>query len=517
MNKQKLVRAFAIATVALLGLLLNTSILLAANADRIPWTGPVPKANCGRWDWTESGLQGQTTPWERESGDSEGGYNCNLELVGQFQGEGAKSQAGPAYFDHCAYYGTNNNALQQHRGVVVIDASDPAHPRATTYLDDPVMLDPHETPKTNDRRKLLAGAQLNGPGFVVYDVSDCANPVLRGSVDLTGSQGHMGNFAPDGLTYYLGQAFEGIGGFMHIVDLSDPSNPMQLPPWQFLGDGRPHGIWLNEAGTRLYAGQAGQFGNVGNTAFGTGPNGLVILDVSDYQFRRPNPQVGIISKLFWEDQGTAEEMYPFRKDGRHYIVSSDESGGNGGVGGAPAACARGASPHGYPNVIDITDERNPKIIAQLKLEVSDNTNCELLLNDPPEVGGAIPGYHDERCVADRPNNPTMLACAFRNAGLRVFDIRDLSRPKEIAYYKPPALRTAFLPGSISWTPTRDRTMDRIAGYPRWVKVPANEEHGRELHIWVVSDDNGFQVLRFTQDFMEREKSLKKSLFEDSVE
>jgi hypothetical protein len=95
MNKQKLVRAFAIATVALLGLLLNTSILLAANGDRIPWTGPVPKANCDPGDWTESGLQGQTTRDERESGDSEGGYNCNLELVGRYQDEGAFSQNGP--------------------------------------------------------------------------------------------------------------------------------------------------------------------------------------------------------------------------------------------------------------------------------------------------------------------------------------------------------------------------------------------------------------------------------------
>ena len=76
------------------------------NADRIPWTGPVPKANCDPGDWTESGLQGQTTRDERESGDSEGGYNCNLEFVGQHQGEGAKSQNGPAYSDHCAYYVT---------------------------------------------------------------------------------------------------------------------------------------------------------------------------------------------------------------------------------------------------------------------------------------------------------------------------------------------------------------------------------------------------------------------------
>jgi hypothetical protein len=425
-----------------------------------------------------------------------------------------KSQGGPAYIDHCAYYDTDNSPLQEHRGVVVIDASDPRHPRAVTYLDDPVMLDPHETLKANPRRKLLAGGQNNGPGFVVYDVSDCTRPILKGSIDLPGSQGHMGNFAPDGLTYYLGQSFRGIGGFMYIVDVADPSNLKQLPTWQFLGDGRPHGIWLNEDGTRLYAGQPGIFGRP-PTDSSFGPDGLVILDVSDYQMRRSNPQIRIVSKLFWDDQGQVEEMYPFRKDGRHYIVSSDESGGNSGVGGAPAACARGASPHGYPNIIDITDERNPKIIAQLKLEVSDNANCELLLNDPPEVGGGIPGYHQERCVADRANNPTMLACAFQHAGLRVFDVRDLSRPKEIAYYKPPAMRTAFLPGSASWGPGVDRTMDRIAGYPRFVKVPANEKHGRELHIWFVSADNGFQVLRFTNEFMAREKSLQKALFQDS--
>src|SRR4029434_819400 len=169
MNKRNRVRAFALAAVWSLGVLLSNSVALADGvgvADRrakpvsVPWTEPVPKADCRRWDWTESGLQGQTTPYERFSGDSEGGYNCNLELVGQYQGEGAKSQGGPAYFEHCAYYDTNNNPLQEHCGVVVIDASDPAHPRATAYLDDPVMRDPHETLKANVRRKLLAGAQL---------------------------------------------------------------------------------------------------------------------------------------------------------------------------------------------------------------------------------------------------------------------------------------------------------------------------------------------------------------------
>src|SRR5204862_2761566 len=87
--------------------------------------------------------------------------------------------------------------------------------------------------------------QNNGPGFAVYDTSDCRHPVLLADIQLPGSQGHMGAFAPDGRTYYLTQSFRGIGGFLYIVDLIDPSNPQMLPPWQFLGDVRPHGLALN--------------------------------------------------------------------------------------------------------------------------------------------------------------------------------------------------------------------------------------------------------------------------------
>ena len=391
MNKQELVKAFAIATVALLGgLLLSTSIALAS----------VPKANCGPGDRTESGLQGETTQEERFSGDSELGYNCNLKLVGQQpQGafEGAFSQNGPAYFDHCAYYATEDDPLQQHPGVVVLDVSDPRHPRVTAYLDDnPAALNPHETLKVNEARKLLAVAESQGPGFAVYDLSaDCRHPVLKASITLEGSSAHHGNFAPDGLTYYIGQQFRGIGGFLYIVDLTDPSNPQQLPTWQFLGDGRPHGVWLNPKGfargvpegTRLYAGQPGQFGQTpAQSSFG--PDGLVILDVSDYQFRRPNPEIRIISTLFWEDQGQAEDMYPVKIKGHPYIISSDEAGGAGGVGGWAAACARGASAFGYPQIIDVGDETNPRIIAKLMLEVNDPANCSALLAvtppDPPE-------------------------------------------------------------------------------------------------------------------------------------
>ena len=268
-------------------------------------------------------------------------------------------------------------------------------------------------------------------------------------------------------------------------------------------------------GTRVYAGQPGSAGD--------GPDGLVIEDVSDYQFRLPNPQIRIISTLFWPDQGTAEPMVPVKIKGQPYIVSADEAGGAAGPGGLAGACARGQSLFGYPNIIDVSDETNPKIIAKLRLEVSDPAKClQVANNTPPDPPGTAPGtnlpaasgttnYSEERCVADNPNNAKMLACSFSNAGLRVFDIRDLSHPKEIAYWKPGAVRTKVLPASGSWAAGVDRTVEKISGWARW--VVAGKGKGPEPQLWTVSDGNGFQILRFTENF----KAQHKDLFQDADE
>jgi len=479
--------------------------------------GPVPKADCRRWDWTESGLQGQTTPYERFSGDSEGGYNCNLELVGQYQGEGAKSQGGIAYSGDCAYYATNNNALQQRRGVVVIDASDPQNPQASASLDEPAVLDPHESLRHNDRRKLLAAVEntaFNNPlpaasAFALYDVSaDCAHPVLKSSIYIPGLLGHAGGFSPDGLTYYATHVPE-LG--MTVIDVSDPTQPKKLG---YITD-LAHDVAINGDGTRAYVSHLGHY--PAQYPFLTGQNGLTILDVSDYQLRRPNPQSKVISQLFWDDGGGAEVLVPISYNGRPFLIVTDEAGSD--PGGIAASCARGLAPYGFARIIDISDERNPKIASKLMLEVDDPANCPIVASDPPDVRGGTPEYSGEHCNVDRPSNPTMAVCGYKNAGLRVFDIRDPYRPKEIAYYKPPAPRASFLPGSATWASGRDLTVDRIAGNARVRKVPANGTHGRELQIWFVSDGGGFQIVRFSNAFMETKqgKALHKSVFESSAE
>jgi len=451
----------------------------------------VPKADCGPNDRVESGLQGQTTRAERDSGDSVLGYNCNLELVGQFQGEGAWWQM--AWFRHCAYYGTANNAGQQHKGVVVVDASDPRNPQASAYLDDSrAMLNPHESLKVNEKRKLLGGTK--GPGdrtdreFAFYDVSDCAHPKLLSELFVPGWRGHAGDFAPDGRTYYgTSQLAENT---FQAVDVTDPSNPRVIHRWS-LPFGVPHDISISRDGTRMYVTIPGFFPVMG------APNGLAILDISDIQLRRPKPQVRVISKLFWEDGDQAQQTLPVTYDGRPYLVFTDEigSGPDPAQAGRVAACASGLPPHGFPRIFDISDERNPKLVSKLMLEVHDPANCDRELDDfPPAIADLdFYGYSSHYCGVDKRKNPKLLACGYLNGGLRVFDIRDPVDPREIAYYKPPARRTAYLPGSAVWTDYHagDRTTDRVQTQIRIRK------HKGKTYLWFTSQDNGFQIVRFT--------------------
>jgi LVIVD repeat len=248
---------------------------------------------------------------------------------------------------------------------------------------------------------------------------------------------------------------------------------------------------VSEDGTRLYSAQV---------AYGLGPpmaaqaarrpspgNGLVIVDVSDYQSRKANPQPKILGQLLWRDAAIAQESDPFLSNGRRFLLFTDEYG-SGGSGGPKAACAQGLPPHAFARIIDISDETNPKLASQLKLEVDDPANCATVLTDSH---GAGVGYSSHYCTLDNPAEARYAACTYFEAGLRVFDIRDPYRPKEIAYYKPPA-RQGPIPGSYhAVRPADKRTTDWTASNVRWLR------RGNQTELWFTSMDNGFHIVRFT--------------------
>ena len=259
---------------------------------------------------------------------------------------------------------------------------------------------------------------------------------------------------------------------------------------------------------------------------GGNPGTFVIVDVSDYQHRSTTPEAPVVSNLA-TDPGTLEPQVPMMIGGHPYIMSMDEAGGASGFDNWAAACEAGAPSFGYPTVIDVSDQKNPKVVAQLWFEVDDPANCERLRQTtPPDVPGTAPGtnlpaasgttnYSAERCVPNDQMDAKIMACSLQHGGLRILDVRDIHNVKEVAYWKGAATRTEVRPNSGSYAPGVDRTVDKIAGWARWVK--ATGANGQpELQLWTVSDGNGFQVLRFSDNFRTVYKDLYDAVLSGTV-
>jgi hypothetical protein len=512
------------------------------DADPVPLV--VPKAKCGPNDHPETALQGQVPAALRAAGFQ--GFNCNLELLSQSKIDGANWQSaefreanhGRDDQDHdgdrdrddrgdrnrddtvCAYHGTASPALSLPTrnpatfGVPVIDITNPRKPVTTGFLQTTSMLDPWESLKVNERRQLLGADNGQngggGPEVDIYDLSqDCRFPQLLASLPVgTGTDGsgivhrivgHEGTWARDGLTYYGGDLrFQpnpptGSTGQYYAVDTSDPTRPKLITTWTTgVGGANVHGMSISNDGKRGYFVSLGTSGGPAGLTDPTVPanNGLLIYDLSQIQARKPNPQVKLISQLLWKDGSVAQHTIPVKIDGKSYVIFVDEGGSGGGSGATQeaAACAAGMPLFPMARIIDISDERHPKIVSKLGLEIHDPANCNQVL--PDIVGLAIFTYGSHYCSVDSRENATTLACGYFNAGIRVFDIRRPTHPREIAYFNPPGT-TVPSPGS-----NHNAFGQWRAGGPDWcsAQVHLNASNGT---LWSTCQDNGVLVLKFT--------------------
>jgi hypothetical protein len=457
----------------------------------------VRKASCGSSDKVETALQGQVPASLRTPGAFKG-FNCNLELVGQTRNDGASWQA--ARFQNCLYYDTASaTANRTQQGVVVVDVSNSAKPTPTMSLSTPGMFDPWESLKVNERRQLLGAVNaLNGnggPEIDLYDLSaGCARPQLLASaaVGLATSddpvkaavRGHEGEFAPDGLTYY-GSSLS--GRYIYAIDISNTTKPKLISKWDNTATDRGiHGYQLSPDGNRLYATSFGQ-GDAVAARVGGPNNGLIILDTSEIQARKANAQMKVVSTLYWGDGGGAQHTIPIKVGGKPYVVFVDEAGSGGNnAAGYQASCDKGLYPWPIARLIDVADEKNPKVASRLALEMHDPKNCSKTL---PDVAGLTSfTYGSHYCSVDDVANATTLACGYFESGIRVFDIRDPLRPKEIAYYNPASVTTPS-PGSQNMRATATGRADHCTAQVYLDKVKGE--------LWTTCQDNGMLTLKFT--------------------
>ena len=87
-------------------------------------------------------------------------------------------------------------------------------------------------------------------------------------------------------------------------------------------------------------------------------------------------------------------------------------------------------------MIDIADERNPRVVSNLRLEVHQPENFPAQADDNG-AQNPVQGYAGHYCNVPTRVDPAIVACSMILSGLRVFDIRDPEQPREIAYFNAP--------------------------------------------------------------------------------
>jgi hypothetical protein len=476
----------------------SNSAVVADRESPGPRNVELPK--CGPGSYPETGIQG----WVPNSDLSyvERGYRCNLELVGQLVEDGMSVSA--TWYGHCAYldsgYLDQDPEFDKYKGVKVIDASDPAHPKLVQRLQTGGMETTMETLQVHQGRGLMAAARgtegggfwtPGSPAFDIYDLKeDCAHPRLLFSGDMFDPPPHGSGFSGDGRTFY------GTGSFgMQAVDISDPTHPRKIAVWdpaktdpRFPSFFHRVHFAPGDAGNTAFLPVFTSGQSLANNWMLTSPRaGLMIADVSEIQNRVANPQVKPLRWLSWIDGVNAMSAPVGRIRGRTYAFTSDEFGSKATV---AEACADDLPPFGFIHVIDVTDPSTAEQVSTIRVQVNDPSNCPELLADPTTTLSV--NYSPHICAVDKPVNTTALACSWQSGGVRVFDVRDPLHPREIAYFNPPPrpetpTRGAVAKPVIAPSPFRDLDPSE----PRFYR-----DSDGTWQLWTASNQNGLMILKF---------------------
>ena len=452
---------------------------------------PTEYGDCGPGGIRETGLQGQVPAADQASGASREGARCNLRLVGEndIRNRGANFQLG--WYRNCAYVGSVGAREVQTAGgdeldgVAVVDVADPRNPQLATIVRAPSGVSQHEAVEVNEERGMLV---VETGGLVaqyvdVYDVSqDCRNPVFKGRYDAGKPLFHGMVVSDDGRTVYATD-FTGAGNatqeVMHVIDVSDMSNPTLLTKWDPTMENPAeiygiHDLEISADGNRAYLGavppSAAQGALVAGPPSNTGPS-MVVLDTSDIQARRPNPDPEVISEVAVPNFGHTEQRATI--DGKPFVISSGETP------------FRGADncPWAWGNLVDISDERNPKVVSELKLEVNEQDNCGTVGPDDAVYSIHYIGVDDEQ-------DTKLVFYTYYTGGVRIFDVRDPKNPQEIGYFHPDPVESTVHPP----TPLQAGDFQGPAGTPRRRTSVTSRE---DKQLWFASIGRGFQVLELT--------------------
>jgi hypothetical protein len=449
--------------VALAGVAITGGMVSSAIGAPAVYAGPTPDVRCDGASLPEK-VQGRAPLADVATGRAAKGYSCNATEIshtgktGGYRVERYVDKAGHecGFYDSTLLWPTSvGDQGTDGPGTYVMDMKDPAHPVHTATIQSPAFQSPHESVRLNVKRGLLVadmGYPTANPGFVdVWDVSkDCLHPTFDASSPM-GVFGHESGFSPDGLTFYVASLY---AHTLAAVDLTNPQVPTLL--WA-TSDYQPHGVSISADGNRLYMAENG----FSSSDF----NGLTVLDVSQIQERVTNPSVPLVSRLTWPQVSTPQNATPFTRGGHKYLMEIDEFGSGANIGAA--------------RIIDIENEKKPFVVSNIRLAVNQAKAQGPDLEADPGNDQPFQGYQGHYCSLPSRVDPNIIACSFIMSGLRVFDIHNPSKPREVAYFNKPLLK-----GS-NYNPNKAGSFAMSA--------PAYDEATND--IWYTDGNSGFYVVR----------------------
>jgi hypothetical protein len=222
-----------------------------------------------------------------------------------------------------------------------------------------------------------------------------------------------------------------------FVDVSDPANIKEMSRWwvpgQMLGEeeeyrkyrfANDHQSWTGVHGGPVTPKRVEDGGTLAYGGFGA--FGFYVWDVSD--IRHPKP----IGHTVWEWEPPGDPIYhtvyPIITDAAHpqlrnKCFSTTEN-----------IFADGRAAYHAPHVIDVSDPRNPKIIATFPrpMPPEDAPYADFVF-----ARGRFGPHNPQAWVAPGQMRPELAIVAWFNAGVRVFDLSDPTAPREVAWYVPP--------------------------------------------------------------------------------
>src|SRR5205807_6806428 len=85
--------------------------------------------------------------------------------------------------------------------------------------------------------------------------------------------------------------------------------------------------------------------------------------------------------------------------------------------------------------IDVHNLKDPFVVSNMRLAI----NSHPAATPDPGDDQEFQGYQGHYCSLPSRVDPNIVACSFIMSGLRVFDIRNVLHPREIAYFNKPLL------------------------------------------------------------------------------